>query len=288
MGSPAALATIADPTRARILSLLLGAPEGRLRVGELAEAIGLRQPTVSYHLRLLLEDGVVTRTQEGRNAWFAVAAERENELRAVLGGEGDSAPDLERIVADLTTRFRGTFGPETIDAYVRESLSLLSRDAVPKQLASRTAAFAAERLEALARADSPTREKPEVLFVCVQNAGRSQIASAILRHLAGDRVVVRSAGSMPALEMRSTIATALDEIGVPQGSEFPKPLTDEAVRAADVVITMGCGDACPIYPGRRYLDWDLEDPKGLPLERVRPIRDEIERRVRGLLDELLD
>ena len=266
------------------------APEGRRRVGDLAEAVGLRQPTVSYHLRLLLEDGVVTRQQEGRSAWFAVAPERENELRAVLGGEGSGgAPDLDRIVADLTTRFRGTFGPETIDAYVRESLAMLSRGgAVPRQLASRTAAFASERLEALARAGSTAHEKPEVLFVCVQNAGRSQIASAILRHLAGDRVVVRSAGSMPALELRSTIATALDEIGVPQGSEFPKPLTDEAVRAADVVITMGCGDACPIHPGRRYLDWELEDPKGLPLERVRPIRDEIERRVRELLDELLD
>jgi len=287
MDSRPALATIADPTRGRILRMLLS--DGRLRVGDLAGRVALRQPTVSYHLRLLLEDGLVTREQEGRSAWFAIAPGREDEIRAVLGGEPEaSAPDLARIVADLTTRFRGTFGPETIEAYVRESLDLLSRGQGPaRQLASRTAAFAAQRLEALSRAQGPKPATPEVLFVCVQNAGRSQIASAILRHLAGDRVIVRSAGSMPAVDMRSTIAAALDEIGVPVGGEFPKPLTDEAVRAADVVITMGCGDACPIYPGRRYLDWELDDPAGLPLERVRPIRDDIEQRVRTLLDELV-
>ena len=128
---------------------------------------------------------------------------------------------------------------------------------------------------------------PEVLFVCVQNAGRSQLAAGILRQLAGDRVLVRTAGSAPAGAVRATIVTALDEIGVPLGGEFPKPLTDEAVRAADVVVTMGCGDACPVYPGRRYLDWDIEDPVGKPLERVRAIRDDIEARVRALLAELV-
>jgi ArsR family transcriptional regulator len=122
-----------------------------------------------------------------------------------------------------------------------------------------------------------------VLFVCVQNAGRSQMASAILRHLAGDRVHVRTAGSDPASDVRSVVVTALDEIGVPIAGEYPKPLTDEVVRAADVVVTMGCGDACPVYPGRRYLDWELEDPAGKPLARVRGIRDQIEARVRELL-----
>ena len=120
--------------------------------------------------------------------------------------------------------------------------------------------------------------------MCVQNAGRSQMAAAILRHLAGDRVHVRTAGSAPADAVRSVVVTALDEIGVPIGGEFPKPLTDEVVRAADVVVTMGCGDACPVYPGRRYLDWELEDPVGLPLARVRVIRDEIERHVRAARD----
>ena len=108
-----------------------------------------------------------------------------------------------------------------------------------------------------------------MLFVCVQNAGRSQLAAGILRQLAGDRVLVRTAGSAPADAVRATIVTALDEIGVPLGGEFPKPLTDEAVRAADVVVTMGCGDACPVYPGRRYLDWDIEDPVGKSLAVIR-------------------
>jgi ArsR family transcriptional regulator len=126
-----------------------------------------------------------------------------------------------------------------------------------------------------------------VLFVCVQNAGRSQLAAGILRQLAGDRVLVRTAGSAPAAAVRATIVTALDEIGVPLGGEFPKPLTDEAVRAADVVVTMGCGDACPVYPGRRYVDWDIEDPVGKPLAGVRVIRNDIDERVRALLAEIL-
>jgi ArsR family transcriptional regulator len=142
-------------------------------------------------------------------------------------------------------------------------------------------------LSALANIELTVGDRiPEVLFVCVHNAGRSQLAAGILRHLAGDRVGVRSAGSAPVNAVRSVIVTALDEIGVPIGGEYPKPLTDEVVRAADVVITMGCGDACPVYPGRRYLDWDLQDPVGLPIARVREIRDDIEARVRDLLASL--
>lgn len=289
MDAAGSLATIADPTRTRILRLILAAPGGRARVGELAETLGLRQPTVSHHMKALLADGLVTREQDGRRAWFSIPQDRADSVALLVGAEpAQTEPDLDRIAADLALRFRGTFGPETVQAYVRESHRLLARGTGPtRQLASRTASFAASRLEALARAETPRPERPEVLFVCVQNAGRSQLASAILRHLAGDRVSVRTAGSMPAPDMRSTIAIALDEIGVGVGGEFPKPLTDEAVRAADVVITMGCGDACPIYPGRRYLDWELDDPAGLPLEGVRPIRDDIERRVRALLAELI-
>ncbi len=289
MDTGSALATIADPTRARILRLILTSPGGRARVGELADELSLRQPTVSHHMKALLAEGLVTREQDGRRAWFSVPPDRAETVAALVGaGIAAPEPDLDRIAADLALRFRGVFSPETVEAYVRESRDLLARgDATPRNLASRTAAFAATRLEALARADGAPSDRPEVLFVCVQNAGRSQIAAAILRHLAGDRVSVRTAGSLPAPEMRSTIATALDEIGVPVGGEFPKPLTDEAVRAADVVITMGCGDACPIYPGRRYLDWELDDPAGLPLAQVRPIRDDIEARVRALLDDIL-
>jgi arsenate reductase len=128
---------------------------------------------------------------------------------------------------------------------------------------------------------------PEVLFVCVHNAGRSQMAAALLDHHARGRVRVRSAGSTPAKEIHPGVREALAEVGLDVSKEFPKPLTDDALRAADVVVTMGCGDACPVYPGKRYLDWDLPDPAGKPIEEVRPVRDEIERRVKVLLDELV-
>ena len=127
---------------------------------------------------------------------------------------------------------------------------------------------------------------PEVLFVCVHNAGRSQMAAALLDRAAGGRVRVRSAGSNPGNEIHAGVREAMAEIDVDLSQEFPKPLTDEGVRAADVVITMGCGDACPVYPGKRYLDWDLPDPAGKPVEEVRAIRDEIERRVNELMKEL--
>ena len=127
---------------------------------------------------------------------------------------------------------------------------------------------------------------PEVLFVCVHNAGRSQMAAALLDHHAQGRVVVRSAGSAPANEINPAVVAVMDEIGIDLTKEFPKPLTDEAVEAADVVVTMGCGDACPFYPGKRYLDWELADPAGRTVDDVRPIRDEIDGLVRGLLDEL--
>jgi arsenate reductase (thioredoxin) len=127
---------------------------------------------------------------------------------------------------------------------------------------------------------------PEVLFVCVHNAGRSQMAAALLDHYANGKVRVRSAGSAPAESINPAVVTVMEELGLDLAKEFPKPLTDDAVEAADVVITMGCGDACPIYPGKRYLDWELDDPAGKTLEEVRPIRDEIDSRVRALLAEL--
>ena len=128
---------------------------------------------------------------------------------------------------------------------------------------------------------------PEVLFVCVHNAGRSQMAAALLHHHAAGRVTVRSAGSTPANEVNPAVVAVMAERGVDVSREFPRRLTTDAVEAADVVITMGCGDACPVFPGKRYLDWQLDDPAGLPIERVRPIRDEIDRRVRALLTELV-
>ena len=289
-GATGGLALIADPTRARMLALILASPDGRATVTALADELGLRQPTVSHHAKALHDQGVLERTPEGRRAWYSIAPSELDRVRGLLGEPGAAPPDdavVARIVDDLAQRFAGTFGRETVERYVRESLDLVSEHAAGSaRLASRTAGFAAERLSALASQRAETDATPEVLFVCVQNAGRSQMAAAILRHLAGTRVHVRTAGSEPAGEVSPAILSALDEIGVPVGGEFPKPLTDEVVRAADVVITMGCGDACPVYPGKRYLDWELDDPVGQPTARVRDIRDDIDRRVRGLLAEL--
>lgn len=127
---------------------------------------------------------------------------------------------------------------------------------------------------------------PSVLFVCVHNAGRSQMAAAFLTHLAGDRVQVRSAGSAPADTVNPAVVEAMAEVGIDIAAEVPKVLTVEAVQASDIVITMGCGDTCPVFPGKRYLDWELPDPAGRGVEAVRPIRDEIEKRVRGLVDDI--
>ncbi|HEX9031341.1 MAG TPA: arsenate reductase ArsC [Streptosporangiaceae bacterium] len=129
--------------------------------------------------------------------------------------------------------------------------------------------------------------RPEVLFVCVHNAGRSQMAAALLDHYAAGKVVVRSAGSAPSDTINPAVTQVMAEVGLDLSREFPKPLTTEAVQASDVVITMGCGDACPFFPGKRYLDWELEDPAGKDAATVRRIRDEIDSRVRSLLAELL-
>ncbi|MCW7946474.1 phosphotyrosine protein phosphatase [Streptomyces hygroscopicus] len=130
--------------------------------------------------------------------------------------------------------------------------------------------------------------RPSVLFVCVHNAGRSQMAAAFLTHLAGDEVDVRSAGSAPADTVNPAVLEAMREVGIDISAETPKVLTVEAVQASDVVITMGCGDTCPVLPGKKYLDWQLEDPAGQGVDAVRPIRDEIEQRIRGLVAELVD
>jgi arsenate reductase len=134
---------------------------------------------------------------------------------------------------------------------------------------------------------SPSEDRPVVLFVCVHNAGRSKMAAALLESYAHGRVDIRSAGSEPGDRVNPSVATAMAEVGLDISRERPELLTDGAVRRADVVITMGCGDACPVYPGKRYEDWDLPDPAGRSLEEVRPIRDEIDRRVRALVDQLL-
>jgi arsenate reductase (thioredoxin) len=140
----------------------------------------------------------------------------------------------------------------------------------------------------MAASERPDHDVPEVLFVCVHNAGRSQMAAGLLNERAAGRVRVRTAGSEPAERTNPVVVEAMEEIGIDISAEFPKPLTDRSVEAADVVVTMGCGDACPIYPGKRYEDWELEDPAGKSLEAIREIRDQIAARTEALLAELLD
>ncbi|CCG02768.1 arsenate reductase ArsC [Blastococcus saxobsidens] len=196
---------------------------------------------------------------------------------------------LHRLADDLAARFTGVFARETVDRYVFESYTALRRTAkVTTHLPALTSRFATERLTALAQAKGAiTTGVPEVLFVCVHNAGRSQMAAGLLNAHAAGRVHVRSAGSLPTAQIDDAVTEAMAEVGVDLGAEFPKPLTDDVVQAADVVITMGCGDACPVYPGKRYLDWAVRDPAGLSVGEVRAIRADIDTRVRALLADLV-
>jgi arsenate reductase (thioredoxin) len=196
---------------------------------------------------------------------------------------------LEKGLVALRDEFSGVFATETIERYMAESLDKIGSARIENFVPLFAHRFARERLRALAQADDKiTKDVPEVLFVCVHNAGRSQMAAGLLNKAAAGRVHVRTAGSDPAEEINPAVIQAMDEVGVDLSGEFPKPLTDEFVRAADAVITMGCGDACPIYPGKHYEDWELEDPAGKDVETVRRIRDEIGSRVNSLLDELVE
>jgi arsenate reductase (thioredoxin) len=194
-----------------------------------------------------------------------------------------------RLAADaLAGEFAGVYSQETIERYIAESLDLLGNARINVFVPVLAHRFARERLKALAQAEGRiVKDVPEVLFVCIQNAGRSQMAAGLMTLRAEGRVHVRSAGSDPAEEINPAVVEAMAELGIDLEEEFPKPLTDEVVRAADAVVTMGCGDACPIYPGKRYLDWELADPAGQDLGTVRAIRDEIDARVQALLAELV-
>ena len=195
---------------------------------------------------------------------------------------------VEKAAEALQDEFAGTFSRETIARFIAESVDLLGDSKIAVYVPVLAHRFARERLKALGQADGLiTKEQPEVLFVCVHNAGRSQMAAGLVALRSGGRIHVRSAGSDPGEEINPAVIEAMDELGVDLGEEFPKPLTDEVVRAADVVITMGCGDACPIYPGKRYEDWVLDDPEGQDLETVRRIRNELDAKVQQLIDELL-
>jgi arsenate reductase (thioredoxin) len=199
-------------------------------------------------------------------------------------------PDALRTIAvDLARRFEGIFSLETVAQYLDDSYAALAATArTSTYLAVFAERFAREQLTALARAQGAiVSTVPEVLYVCIHNAGRSIAAAVLTDHHARGRVHVRSAGSQPGSEVNAAVAEVLRERGLDPDQQFPKPLTDEAARAADVIVTMGCGDACPVYPGKRYLDWELTDPAGKTVEEVRPIIDHIDERVRQLLADLL-
>ena len=195
---------------------------------------------------------------------------------------------LRTAATNLARAFDGTFGTETIDRFLHSSYDeFAGRAVVLNYLPLLAERFARQRLRALAKVEGRHDDGvPVVLFLCTHNAGRSQMALGFFQHLAGDQALAWSGGSEPAFQSTPSAITAMAECGIDISGEYPKPWTDEIVRAADVVVTMGCGDACPVYPGRRYVDWVLDDPAGLGVEQVRPVRDEIERRVRRLLAEL--
>jgi arsenate reductase (thioredoxin) len=189
---------------------------------------------------------------------------------------------LETTAAQLSDEFRGVFSPETVRRYVEASYEQIGdRPTVgPNFLPVIVERFARDRLWAVAQSTGVVEKTlPEVLFVCERNAGRSQMAACLAHHLSEGWIAVRSAGSHPDEQIDPVVVAAMAEVGLDVSTEFPKPLTDEVIRAADVVVTLGCGDACPVYPGKRYQDWPVADPAGQPLEVVRRIRYELHHRV---------
>ncbi|MBI4939345.1 MAG: arsenate reductase ArsC [Actinobacteria bacterium] len=209
-----------------------------------------------------------------RPSWASLPLEQTVALRAAAG----------RLADD----FAGVFGPETIERFLHSSFDQFAgRATVPQFLPLIAERFARQRLRAVAKIEGLHDDgRPTVLFLCVHNAGRSQMAMGFFTHLAGEGAVAWSGGSEPGTQVNPVAVEAMRERGIDISAEFPKPWTDETVRAADVVITMGCGDACPIFPGKRYEEWTLDDPAGRAIDDVRVVRDDIERRVRRLLAEL--
>jgi arsenate reductase len=293
---------LADPDRLRIMSVLATEPDAGNTVDSISTAVDLGASVVSAHLEALREAGLIMTRPGDTDVEYAPSADAWVRFGRLLAGKpayveppagstpaiGVMPSPIQRIADRLSYRFSAHFSRETVERYVVESYDLLrSRAKTTRHLPSLTSRFASDRLGALAAARGfDVRGTPEVLFVCVQNSGRSQIAAGLLRQRAGTRVHVRTAGSLPAAAIDDVVMRVLDEVGVPIVSEFPKPLTDEVVQAADIIITMGCGDACPVYPGRRYMDWKIADPLGRSLHDVRAIRDQIGRHVDDLVDGL--
>lgn len=306
----ATLKALADPLRVRMLSLIAASPTGEACVCNIAAVADVTQPTVSHHLKVLKDVGVLT--SERRASWvfyriapqarravttlleaFAPAAVAAREPSDEMPGLTDADALLERLADELMGQYP-TVSADLVAHTVRESYVALARGAVVRaHLVPTGERFARQRLDDIIAAHRPAgvAHRPQVLFVCVANAGRSQLAAALLRHYAGDAVIVRSAGSAPAGDIhevvRASLADLADDADDADDFAYPKPLTDDAVRAADVIITMGCGDTCPILPGKRYEDWIVGDPALASPEGVLAIRRELDTRVRALVAQLL-
>lgn len=301
-----ALKSLADPLRLRMLSAIATDPRGETCVCDLAALAEVSQPTVSHHLKVLKETGMLLSERRGTWVWYRIAPGRQLAVAALLDAFAPAAvaaaqEDAEaRVEAlrdgdDRVTRLGEELADELtglhrdlVIAIVRESYAGLVRSAkVTGHLIPLTERFARQRLADHVRDRSSGI--PQVLFVCVQNAGRSQLAAALVNQLSGGAVIARSAGSSPATQVHNRVRSLLVDIEGKQNADaaFPKPLTDDAVRAADVVVTMGCGDVCPIIPGVRYEEWAVGDPALASPEGVDAIRDDIEARVRGLLATLI-
>ena len=296
------LKALADPLRLRMLSAIASDPRGESCVCDLAALADVSQPTVSHHLKVLKEVDVLTSERRGTWVWYRINPRRRSAVTALLdsfapatmtaaaAGTGPGArPDFDIRITHLADELAAEvpeLAPETVLSIVRESYTALARTAkVTGALVPLTERFARQRLADLTRDRSAG--VPQVLFVCVANAGRSQLAAALVNQISGGKVVARSAGSSPAEGIHAHVRSLLAEIeGDLATEQFPKPLTDDAVRAADVVIAMGCGDVCPIIPGVRYDDWAVGDPALASREGVEAIRDDIAARVRTLIDEL--
>lgn len=302
-----ALKALAEPLRVRMLSAIATDPRGESCVCDLAELADVSQPTVSHHLKVLKDNGLLRSERRGTWVWYRIAPGKQRAITALLDAfvpaaladvpqDDDTRAVALRDMDPKVTRLGEKLADELTDvnrdlviATVRESFAGLVRSVKATQHAiPLTESFARQRLADLSR--NRDDGVPHLLFVCVQNAGRSQLAAALVNQLADGKVVARSAGSSPAPDVHPQVKSLLVDMEGPKRAEnaFPKPLTDDAVRAADVVITMGCGDVCPIIPGVRYEDWAVGDPALASPEGVRAIRDDIERRVQHLLSTIMD
>lgn len=299
------LKALSDPLRLRMLSAIATDPRGECCVCDLSALAQVSQPTISHHLKVLKETGMLLSERRGTWVYYRIAPSRRAATAALLDAFAPAvvfaAPDqsgdrqealramdarVSRLAGELADELAG-LDRDLVMAVVRESFAGLLRSAKRTQhMITLTERFARQRLADLdrERGSGP----PQVLFVCVQNAGRSQLAAAMANRLSDGRVIARSAGSTPAADVHPQVRSLLTRIeGEDEAGEaYPKPLTDDAVRAADVVVTMGCGDVCPIVPGVRYEDWAVGDPALASPEGLEAIRGDIEFRVRALLETL--